>query len=293
MINKKYLIILTLFLFSFSFVYAQASQVYETDPQLRAYTIQGYLITPIMISEGIMNEDIYINFRVYDENGALVEVTDDTVNCSAFMFSPKGKRVYRFDGNEELSNISLTGRQAMFPGSFFNESGYYKWFIGCEHKLTNDGGAFQGETLVTLSGKALETKDILSRFSLILFFGLLIFFIYTSTNKINFENWYKKIKEKYKNRNYVKLALSSIGYQLIKNRWIIFYTIGFAIIVLLMDITYIFSIESIFTFMKVLTFIYSWSFILVGLVFLSYLQEFFKMIIEQIEEDNWGGIINE
>lgn len=172
--DKKYLLGL-LFLASFlmfSSVSAQADQVYDTDPQLRAYATQGYIIAPIMISEGVMNEDIYLNFRVYDDKLDLIPVTDTTVNCSVFMFSPRGKRVYRFDGNEELSNISLTGRQAMFPGSFFNESGYYKWFVGCEHGPTADGGAFQGETFVSASG--FSTKDTTVFYIIVLALGYIL-----------------------------------------------------------------------------------------------------------------------
>lgn len=168
----------------------------------------------------------------------------------------------------------------------FNDSGTLGVYSYCT--LGSNSVTNCAEFKITPNGENLEYKDLISRFALILFFGVLIFFIYSSSKSTNYEKWYNKLKNNYENRNYVKLGLGSIAYQLIKNQWVIFYTIGFLIVTLLMDVVYIFNIESIFQTMQVLTFIYSWSFILVGIVFLSYLQEFFKMLLEQIENEAWG-----
>jgi len=181
--KNKYLLVIMLALVVLPFYSAQAINEFSTDPQLRYYTSDGYVIHPISVSKGKINRDIYLNFRVYDDSGKVIYVDNANVNCSAFMFSPEGDYIYRFDGNEDLDNISDTGRLALFPASFINETGYYKWYVSCQNENTNSGGAIQGELLVTITGFVTDTPmaimyGIVIFLLFFLFIGSFIWFLY-------------------------------------------------------------------------------------------------------------------
>ena len=278
--KKKYLSLIVLIVISLSFV-SSAPPV----TTVREFP-EGYLIAEQQYHVFKFGEPLRYGFILKNAtNGKSINDTHIDF-CRMVTSNSQGlnTNVLNISYNETymLWGIELNETETL---NIFPTTGDYNYAVSC---VNENGGELTGIFKINLSGKELEIKDIISRFSLITLFGVLIFFIYSSISKINFEKWYQKIKNKYENRNYVKMGLSAIAYQLIKNAWIIYYIIGFVIIVLLMDITYIFNIESIFSVMKIFTFIYSWSFILVGLVFLSYLQEFFKMMLEQLEDSNWG-----
>ena len=67
-----------------------------------------------------------------------------------------------------------------------------------------------------------------------------------------------------------------------------YYTIGFFIVSLIYDIALLFSVTSVAPTIEVLLAIYTWSFILIGLVFLGYVQEWFKDLIKNVEDMKWG-----
>ncbi len=141
---------------------------------------------------------------------------------------------------------------------------------------------------ITASGEILETSKALIDIALLLFFiGLLVGF-YHVREKVNFEKWHNGILNRYEDKNYVKMVLSGITFNLMKNSFIIYYLIGFLIMSTVTSLAWSYNIIALIDIMKVLMYIYGWSFLLVGVVFLSYVQEWTMDLIEQITKMDWG-----
>jgi len=288
--SKKNLMIFSVFLlFSIiliSSVSAQVTQQFSTDPQLSHYVSNGYTISPVVASDSQINKDFKIHFRVYDSNGKLVPVSSTAVNCSAFLFSPNGDRVYSFNENEEMTNSTIDDRLATVPASFINKTGTYHWYVVCEGDT--NGGSMQGIVDVTQNGEGYLDKPVTPQIILITFFTALLFLVAYLKNKIDFERWYKNMLKKHEKRNFVKLTFSIIGYNIMKNVYILYYLIGFVLMTLIYNIAFLYNLEVILPIFKILMFIYSWSVILIGLVLIGNIQEWAMNWMKDLEDNNWG-----
>lgn len=138
---------------------------------------------------------------------------------------------------------------------------------------------------VTYTGK--ETFIGISIILLLFFISLLIGII-NLNHKINYEKWYKSILTKYENKNYVKIMLSAIAYNLIKNPFGIYYLFGFPIILIITDIILTYNIETLVPIITNFMYIYAWSAILIGIMFLGQLQEFIMTILDDFKNIQWG-----
>jgi len=128
---------------------------------------------------------------------------------------------------------------------------------------------------------------LLLGFALLFFIGLFIGYHYLNKN-INYDRWYDKILKKYENRNYVKLVLSAVGYNLIKNKFSNYYLIGFPIILILTDMVMTYSISSLSLLFEYTTFVYSLGISLVAFMFFGQGQEMIVRLIKDATDNSWG-----
>jgi hypothetical protein len=122
---------------------------------------------------------------------------------------------------------------------------------------------------------------------LIFFISLLISVVWLN-HKIDYKKWYENILRKYENKNYVKIGLSSVAYNLMKNTFGIYYLFGFPIILIVADIILNYNVESMIGLVTNLVYIYAWGSILVGVMFFGQLQEFIVTILEDFKNIQWG-----
>lgn len=141
---------------------------------------------------------------------------------------------------------------------------------------------------VTPNGKIYNTGDSLIYIFVALFFIAMMLGFYKVSGTINYEAWYEKIKEKYITRNFVKWSLAAIGYNIMINRFIVYFLLGLPIMLILMDLVFIFNITSIALYMQSLLYIYIVLVMVLGVLFLSYVQEWFMDFIEDIQNIDWG-----
>lgn len=141
---------------------------------------------------------------------------------------------------------------------------------------------------ITPNGKTYNTGDSLIYIFVALFFIAMMVGFYRATKSINYEAWYEKIKEQYITRNFVKWALAAIAYNIMTNAFIIYFLLGLPIMLILMDLVFIFNISSIALYMQSLLYIYIVLIMVLGVVFLGFLQEWFMGFIEDIQNINWG-----
>lgn len=141
---------------------------------------------------------------------------------------------------------------------------------------------------VTADGNVYDTGDSLIRIFVAIFFILMMIGLRQVSKGINYDQWYEKIKEKYITRNFVKWSLAAIGFNIMKNSFIIYFILGLPIMLILMDLVFIYNITSITLYMQVLLYLYIVLVMVLGVVFLSYVQEWFMDFIKMIEDIDWG-----
>lgn len=142
--------------------------------------------------------------------------------------------------------------------------------------------------LVSTDGNELSIQDSLVRIFLILFFISLLFVTYFIIKKTDFEKWNNAIIKKYQTKNIVKMVLSALLYNIMKNPYLIYYLIGLPIIMIITNLTYAYNITALVEFMNVFLFIYTVGIVIVGLIFLSYIQEWIAETMELINNLDWG-----
>ncbi len=123
---------------------------------------------------------------------------------------------------------------------------------------------------------------------LLLFFVSLLLGVVFLNRKVNYEKWYAKILEKYKYKNFFKMTISMVGYNLMKNTFGIYYLIGFPIIIILTDIVLTYNVVALVGLMTISMYVYAWGVLLIGLMLGGKLQEFIHTIKEDGENLMWG-----
>ncbi len=178
--------------------------------------------------------------------------------------------------------------------NFYTEiegSNYSQLGITCMGITCTDGVTFKPGTKcieVTPSGRLVNISGIIANALLIFFFASFIFFFHYIAGKINYEKWHNSIIKKYEYRNYIKVVISSIGYNILKNKFIWYYLFGLPLMLLITDMAFTFGVNSMVNLMQILLAIYYWGFILVGAFFFGYLQEWVANIVDEIKSRDLG-----
>ena len=227
--------------------------------QAQGYTLNEELdVKVVCLNDGYCSNDSFCNVNIIDPNSNLI-VT-----------------------NQNMTNQISYHNYTILP----NETGEYQIRGFCKDGVVSEEIDFNLE--VTGDGTTLGIPEALINITLLLFFvGLLAGFYYIA-QKVNFEKWYNSILKRYEDRNFVKMVLSGLTFNIMKNSFIIYYLIGFPIVMLVMNLTFIYNVGILFDLMKILMYVYAWGFLLVGVVFLSYVQEWTMDLIEQIKKMDWG-----
>ncbi len=186
----------------------------------------------------------------------------------------------------DTTNINMTSTGA---GSFVYN--YTPILVGTyDFNGISDGclNTFAVSVEITPNGKTYSTGDSLIYIFVALFFVAMMLGFHRLSKAVNYENWYESIKEKYITRNSVKWVLGAISYNIMTNSYIVYFLLGLPIILILTDLTFLFNVTSIALYMQSLLYIYVVFIIVLGIVFLSYAQEWFMDFIEDIQNIDWG-----
>jgi len=197
------------------------------------------------------------------------------------------------DGSSGTLNITMDNDDFNFyteiESSNFSQSGDVCWGIVCyDSDATPEYTSSRKCLTVTPSGKDPSIANSLAHIILILFLVFLIVSFYFVSKDIKFEKWYNSIILKYQNKNYIKLVLSSLAYNIMKNTFVVYYLIGLPILLSLTDLAYNFGITSLIDIMKILIGVYLIGAIIMAIYFLSYVQEWIMNLFENISKLDWG-----
>lgn len=191
----------------------------------------------------------------------------------------------------EVINTNMT---SIGEGSFLynytpTQIGRYD-FIGISDSCSNTFAVYVD---TTPNGKTYNTGDSLIYIFVALFFIAMMIGFHKVSKMVNYEKWYEEIKNKYITRNFVKWSLAAIAYNIMKNGFIVYFLLGLPIVLLLTDLVFLFNITSIALYMQSILYIYITLVVVLGVVFLGFLQEWFMDFIKQIQDINWGVENNE
>lgn len=204
--------------------------------------------------------------------------------CNASVFDPDN--IVILDGVQATQSPSLAYFNITLNSTQTTKLGQYTVGGFCKDGSVTQLIDFNFE--VNTTGNELELPESLVNIFLILFFIGLLVGTHHIAKKTDFKKWNEQIIKKYKEKNMVKMILSSILYNFMKNTYMIYFLIGLPIIMLVTDITNVYNIVGFIAFMNSLLLIYTVGIIIVGLVFLSYVQEWIMDMIELVKNLDWG-----
>ena len=145
-----------------------------------------------------------------------------------------------------------------------------------------------GSVIATPDGKLYSTGDNLIFMFLILFFASLPLVVYMSTKDIDFDSWHKKISDKYDGKNDVKIILSSMAMIFIKDAFLIYYLLGWPILILVREMITRFNITYVAGIFDAMGIIYTAGLLIVIMLFWGRLQEFIMEIFDEKNLKEWG-----
>lgn len=196
-------------------------------------------------------------------------------------------------GEVLISNVEFTEDPATYyfhilDGSNTTTLGTYTYCYDCGNPSQSQSETGCIDFEVTPSGFASDLSKAFVNIFLLIFFMVLIGIVHHLVKKIDFKKWNDSIIKKYLTKNIVKVVLSSILYNIMRNTYVIYYLLGLPIFLILMDLSYIYNISGIITLINIFFFIYLIGIIIVGFFFLGYVQEWLSDMMDLIKDMDWG-----
>jgi len=84
------------------------------------------------------------------------------------------------------------------------------------------------------------------------------------------------------------LVFSSLIYNVLKNSFVIYYLLGFLVLTTITNLVYLYNFEELITLFETIIIVYTIGIVLVGLLFLSYVQEWFMDLLDKVTNMDWG-----
>jgi len=237
-----------------------------------------------------------ISFLIWASNSSSGITLDNiTGYCIYSLTNNLGELLYRnenvsYDGQGfEVGDIPCVYcfHDKILSGNF-TRIGVYNSRFNCRSYDGTLAGTIFKRFEITNTGESLNGQYITTQIFFILFFFSIALSFYFLKKNINLEKWNNSIIKKYQNKNYVKLVLSSIGYNVMKNSFIIYYLLFLPILLILIEISSNYILLDSLELFKAIFIVYSVGIILVGIVFLSYIQEWFMDLLEKVKNMEWG-----
>lgn len=180
-------------------------------------------------------------------------------------------------------NAAMTKNGQAYNYSFTPDQFGMHTFVSCGDSTIDvcDKDTF----FVNLNG---EENSVGIMIILLLFFSVLFMGYHKLNEKINYEKWHDGLMKKYEDKNYIKLVLSSVGYNLIKNKVGIYYVMGLPIMLVLANMIVDYQINILSDLIQNLLMVYMLGVIMIAFLFIGQAQEFVVGIIDDKARKSWG-----
>lgn len=274
--RKRYLILMTLFLFVMSFSFISAAIPAQTNINVDT-GLQIFYPAYEVVQQ---NEDFFLHIHVTNKSNG-IEVADTLDYCYLHLYNSTGYHV--FEGNLSLDSNGIDW-ELLIEGGNFSTLGEHSFRIYCKDTF---GGEVGGVFLVTLSGEVQDPTSLAANVFLIIFLVFSLLGVVYLNRNIDFDKWEEKVRKKEEN-NFFKTLMAGMGYWFMKDSFLIYYTLGWFIMFTLTNLTFIYNLYSMYSYMVLFTQIYSVGFVLIGLVFLARMIQFLVDLSEDLTNKNWG-----
>jgi len=234
-------------------------------------------------------------FHIENKENGVALTSADPFFCDFHLYGSAGNHIW----DTRLTNAGIIhGYDLEFvpDTNNFSEVGTYGYNIYCEcddcsiiQDFDDLGGFAQATLIVNPTGESYSTSDSLILIFLAGFFVFLGVAFYTITKDVDFEKWYNKIATKYKDTNGLKVALSCVAYGLVKDSFIVYYLLGWPILLLVQNIITVFGITSIATIFTSMLILYGVGFFAVVALMFGHGQEFIMGLAKEVKSIRWGS----
>ncbi len=241
------------FLLTFSLLFvniASALDTFENGTEMN--------ISIVCLNDGYCSNDSYCNINVINPNSNIIISNQNMTNqisSHVYNFTPTNIGVYSVGG--------------------FCKDGEYSEEIDYKFEVTKFGNP------LSIYGSIIHV--VLLLLSVGGFLGLK-----TLNTKIDYKKWYDGIIAKYKSKNYIKMAFSSIGYNVMKNTFAIYYFLGFLILLIVSDMIFTYNIISLTTIIERVMMVYSLGILAVAFMMFGEIQEFLYNMKDDALNALWG-----
>jgi|AntAceMinimDraft_18_1070375.scaffolds.fasta_scaffold161376_1 hypothetical protein len=281
--GKNINIIISLFVLCLVFApFASAVQTINIQAQDVGITIEYPKFSTIK-----QNEPFNLRFHAFNSTDGKV-LTNETTNCTFNIYNHTGDNVLRMIptfADLVEGDCSHCFEVNILKGNF-TEINQYTYLIRCETE--DEGGAISAGFEVTYDGTEATIQKVSVEMFLLLFCILLPFGFYFFRSKIDLEKLNNSIIRKYENKNYIKMVFSSISYNFLKNSFVIYYLFGLLILYAFSYLLYVYNLSILISIFEPIILIYTIGIILVGIFFLSYVQEWFMDLLDKVTNMDWG-----
>jgi hypothetical protein len=265
------------------------SLVIATPPfQTSDVAEKSILIELPVIETQKLNQNFTYHVHLHNSTDGQVISNSLIKYCSIHIYDP-------LNGNHLIeANMSkydaLDWQYLVLGGNFTEVNRQYAGYVYCQvnNSVENRGGYFEWAFTVTNEGVEFLTQEALANLGFLAFFLIILVLFINYTNNVNLESAYSRILKLYGNKNYIKLVLASLWFNIISNRFVCYYLIGIPIMIILTNLSYMANIEVISGLMIVLLSIYFLMSILVAIYFFSYIQEWTMNLLEDLKNIGWG-----
>lgn len=239
----------------------------------------------LSLASTINAEDQIGNF-IAGEEGNITNFCQ-SADCSYMILNsvkyPNGTTIYL--------NLSMNQIGQEFWINFSSSAIGKHYFITCANPLGKDL-CEKDYFYNTIDGRTGSYSYLIAMFILILTFLGFGVLIYRDKQKMDDEKYWKKMTQRWMDKNYLRFSASVIWYNLKKNVYVLYYLIGLVIMISIYDITTSFNLVSVEPIFKILLTLYSWGAMFIAMILFGNVQEWIMDWKEQIEKINWGDLAN-
>ncbi|MFW6174114.1 MAG: hypothetical protein ACOC5T_10265, partial [Elusimicrobiota bacterium] len=151
-----------------------------------------------------VDENLEFSFWTYNSTAGQ-SLTNETVNCSVYFIDNTGDNFYKFSNYGEGTGVIDFGKGHPYCiNCWYLEMpkenlsiGIYSYHLKCQDELNEIGGYSVGQFEVTPTGSPNESIQLWTRIFLILFSLSIVIFIQVQSNRINYDQWYSKMHQRW------------------------------------------------------------------------------------------------
>lgn len=282
--NKNLFLIFGVMFLFFSLAFVSSAPPFSTSVTDKTV---GIGIGAPMIDVLKVNQSFDFNFHIFNATDGM-PLDNSTIQCYFHLYNQTGKHIYYQLAKHDLNSEHLVANEWSIDvtASNLTNNGMYSYIIQCNNSLI--GGNSENSFVVTPTGEPLNEIQLYSRIFIILLCISLVILIQWNSSRVNYDSWYNKMTQQYQEKNIIKWSLSAVAFNLMKNSYIFSYLVGLVGLLVLTNLTYFFNIISVLTIMKIVLGLYTWSAIIVCLIFFSQVQEWITGWVKDVQNMNWG-----